>query len=186
MSSSDSFAGKSESVSSGETVEKSSRSVEQSSPINEVTVISPAAGTKSRGRPFAPGNSGNPNGRPRGSRNKATLAAEALLEGEADTLTRKLIEKAKEGDIGALRYCLDRISPPRRDRLVAVEMPEVSSAQDASKAAAAVLAACAAGEISTGEASELMNLVTSYVRLLEVGELESRLQIVEAAAGISS
>jgi hypothetical protein len=145
-----------------------------------------ATGAKPRGRAFAPGKSGNPNGRPKGARNKTTLAAEALLEGEAETLTRKLIGKAKEGDISALRFCLDRICPIRRDRLVTVEMPEIRSAEDASKAAAAVLAACAAGEISTAEAADLMDLVATYVRLLEIGEIEARLRVLEAAAGVSS
>lgn len=32
---------------------------------------------------FKPGKSGNPDGRPRGARNRATLVAEALLDGEA-------------------------------------------------------------------------------------------------------
>jgi hypothetical protein len=46
---------------------------------------------KQRGRPFKKGQSGNPDGRPKGSRHKATLAAEALLDGEAEVLTRKAI-----------------------------------------------------------------------------------------------
>jgi Family of unknown function (DUF5681) len=71
---------------------------------------------KPRGRPFEPGTSGNPAGRPRGSRNKTTMAAEALLDGEAEGITRKAIEKALEGDMGALRLCLERVLPPRRDR----------------------------------------------------------------------
>jgi hypothetical protein len=41
------------------------------------------------GVPFKPGHSGNPNGRPKGVRNKTTLAVEALLDGEAEAITRK-------------------------------------------------------------------------------------------------
>ena len=145
----------------------------------------PALVAKPRGRPFAPGTSGNPNGRPRGARNKATLAAEALLEGEAEALTRKLVDKAKEGDIGALRFCLDRICAPRRDRVVTIEMPEIGSLQDAGKAATTIFAACAAGEISTGEAADLLALLTTLLRLLEGGEIEARLKAVEDAAGVS-
>ena len=59
-----------------------------------------------RGRPFAPGQSGNPNGRPKGARNKATIAAEALLDGDAEAITRKIVEKALDGDMIALRLCL--------------------------------------------------------------------------------
>jgi|SRR6476469_5365777 len=61
---------------------------------------------KTRGRPFGQGNPG----RPKGSRNKSTLAAEALLEGEAEVLTRRAVERALQGDIQALRLCLDRLS----------------------------------------------------------------------------
>jgi hypothetical protein len=51
----------------------------------------------------------------RGARNRATVAAERLLDGEADTLTRKAIELAKEGDTTALRLCIERILPARKE-----------------------------------------------------------------------
>ncbi len=63
--------------------------------------------------PFKPGQSGNPHGRPKGARNRATVVAEQLLDGEADTLTRKAIDLAKQGDTTALRLCIERILPPR-------------------------------------------------------------------------
>jgi hypothetical protein len=57
---------------------------------------------------------GNP-GRPHGTRNKATRAALALLDGEAEALTRQAVTMALAGDGVALRLCLERIAPPRRD-----------------------------------------------------------------------
>ena len=101
-------------------------------------------GAKGRGRPFEPGKSGNPNGRPRGHRNKAIMAMEALLEGEAEGLTRKVIEQGLAGDMVAMRICIDRLLPPRRDRPVVFELPKIESANDVPVAAAAILAACAA------------------------------------------
>ena len=65
-----------------------------------------------RGRP---GQSGNPEGRPKGSRNVTTLALETLLDGQAAALTQKAIDLALSGDMAALRLCLDRILPPRKD-----------------------------------------------------------------------
>jgi hypothetical protein len=65
---------------------------------------------------FQKGRSGNPAGRQRGCRNRATLAAEVLLEGEAEALTRRAIELALEGDTTALKLCLERIVPQRRSR----------------------------------------------------------------------
>ena len=75
---------------------------------------------KQRGRPFEKGRSGNPAGRRRGSRNRSTQAAQLLLEGEAEALTRKAVELALGGDPAALRLCLDRVIPPHRRRLVRV------------------------------------------------------------------
>ena len=72
--------------------------------------VANAAG-KQRGRPWAKGESGNPRGKRQGARHRTTLAAEALLDGEAKALTRKAIELALAGETVALRLCLDRILP---------------------------------------------------------------------------
>ena len=73
---------------------------------------------------FEKGRSGNPSGRPVGSRNAATLAAEALLAGESEALTRKAIELALDGDATALRLCIERIVPKRNDRPIQFALPE--------------------------------------------------------------
>src|SRR5256885_4813151 len=96
--------------------------------------------------PFAKGQSGNRAGRPRGARHKATLAAEALLDGESEGLTRKAIEAALGGDMAALRLCLDRIVPPRRERPVTFRIPPLKSAEDAAVAMAAITQAGSPGE----------------------------------------
>jgi hypothetical protein len=69
-----------------------------------------------------PGQSGNPAGKPKGTRNRATVAAEALLEGEAEMLTRKAIELGLSGDTTALRLCLERLMPPRKDRSISFSL----------------------------------------------------------------
>src|SRR4051812_29118501 len=69
---------------------------------------------KQRGKPFRKGQSGNPNGRPKGARNATTLALETLLDGQATALTQKAIDLALTGDMAALRLCLDRIIPARK------------------------------------------------------------------------
>jgi hypothetical protein len=67
---------------------------------------------------FKPGKSGNPSGKPKGARNKTTLAMEALLDGEAEAITRKAIEMAKAGDTTAMRLVMERLMAPRKDRAV--------------------------------------------------------------------
>jgi uncharacterized protein YjaG (DUF416 family) len=72
------------------------------------------------------------------------------------------------------------VLPARRDRLVTFEMPKIESAKDACAASAAILTACANGELSPNEAVELMGLVATHVRLLEETEWEARLAALEA------
>lgn len=132
------------------------------------------AGRTNEGR-FATGNPG----KPRGARHKATQAALALLDGEADALTRKAVEMALAGDTTALRLCLERIAPPRRDAPVQFEMLSMESAKDAAKAAAAVLDAVAAGDLTPTEGAHLMGLVETYRRTLETSELEARVAAME-------
>lgn len=129
---------------------------------------------------FAPGVSGNPAGKPRGARHKTTLAIEALLEGEHEKLTRKAIEKALEGDTTALRLCLDRIAPPRRDCPIAFELPRIAKAEDAVAASSALLAAVGAGEVTPDEAGRVMSLLTAHKTLVETCELETRIAALEA------
>ena len=62
-------------------------------------------GAKQSPTRFQPGQSGNPKGRPPGSRNKTTMAVEGLLDGDAEAITRKAIEKAKGGDATMIRLC---------------------------------------------------------------------------------
>ena len=131
---------------------------------------------------FQPGRSGNPRGRPPGSRNKTTRAIDALFDGEAEALTRKAIELAKAGDLVALRLCLDRICPPRKDRPVPFALPELRTAEDAKLAASALLKAVADGDLSPSEASEIGRLLDSYTRILEREEFEKRLIRLEEKA----
>lgn len=124
---------------------------------------------------FAPGNLG----KPRGALHKATRAALALLEGEAEALTRKAVTMALAGDGAALRLCLERIAPPQRDAPVTLELPPMRSAADAAMAAGAVLDAVASGDLTPDEAGRIMALVETYRRTFETTELEARVAALE-------
>ncbi len=124
---------------------------------------------------FANGNAG----RPKGARHKATQAVLALLEGEGEALTRKAVEMALAGDGVALRLCLDRIAPPRKDSPVQFPLPRMSCAHDAAEAAGAVLEAVSVGDLTPAEGAQVMALVDSFRRTLEVTELEARLVALE-------
>ncbi len=133
------------------------------------TVGRTAAGT------FAKGNAG----RPKGARNRATVAAETLLDREAEALTRKAVELALEGDGVALRLCLDRLLPPRRpgDRpLEAMDLPGSPG-----EAMSAILAAVSRGELLLGDGERLAALVKTRADMAMQSEIEERLTALEAA-----
>ena len=134
-----------------------------------------------RGRPFRKGQSGNPNGRPRGSTNRGTRAAAILLDGEPEDLARKAVELALAGDAAALRLCLDRIVAPRREQPVSVDLPEIRSPADIAAAMAALIAAAVRGEITAGQALALSQTVEIYLRAIDATEFERRLRKLEEA-----
>ena len=130
---------------------------------------------KTRGKPFGPGNPG----KPKGTRHRVTLAIEALLEGEHEKLTRKAIDMALGGDGPALRLCLERLAPPRKDAPIAIDLPAVTSAADTVAASTAVLAAVSIGEITPDEAGRVMLLLAAHRSIIETGDLERRLAALE-------
>ena len=145
---------------------------------------------RARGRPFEKGRSGNPAGRRRGSRNKATLAAAALLAGESEALTRKAVEMALGGDPTATRLCMERVLPPCRERTVKFSLPPIEAARtgkscgpsphDVSLAMDAVTSALARGEITPGEAETIAGVVDTFVRAIETTKKDgSRLNLLQ-------
>jgi hypothetical protein len=133
-----------------------------------------------RGKPFKKGQSGNPAGRPQGSRHKTTLAMEELLDGEAEKLTRKAVELALAGDGQALRLCIERIIPPRKDRPVQFDMPTLATVADIVPAHAAIAAAVSAGEITPGEGLDCARLIEGAARAIELTDIEQRLAKLES------
>jgi hypothetical protein len=131
---------------------------------------------------FQKGQSGNPAGKPKGARNKTTLAIQALLDGEAEVIARKAIEAAKGGDMTAIRLVLERVLPVRKDSPVSFDLPEMIGAQDAAKAMGAILSAVACGELSPSEANEAAKLVAIYIEALKTADLENRIKGLEEKA----
>jgi len=132
---------------------------------------------RARDGTFAPGNPG----KPKGARHRATQAAMAMLAGQQEALTQKAIEKALEGDVTALRLCLDRIAPARKDAPVSFDLPEIETMANAAVAARSILRAVSEGDVTPLEAASVMAVVESFRRTLEATEIEARIAALEAA-----
>jgi hypothetical protein len=129
---------------------------------------------------FQKGESGNPDGRPRGARNKRTVLAEHLLEGDTEAIVRTMIARAKEGDMAAVRLCVDRICPRLTDRPAGFDLPPLARAADAPPAMAAIAQALADGDLTAAEAADLGKFVASFVHAVEKADIEKRLGHLEA------
>lgn len=104
---------------------------------------------------------------------------ESLLDGEAENITRKAIELALDGDGPALRMCIDRMMPARKDRPVVFELPEIDGTDDLPKATNALLQAVATGELTPSEAADIGRAVDAHVRAVEAADLHQRLLRIE-------
>ncbi|WP_343683943.1 DUF5681 domain-containing protein [Asticcacaulis sp.] len=128
---------------------------------------------------FKPGQSGNPAGRPPGARHKTTLAIEALLDGEAEALTRKAIEMALAGDVTAIRLCMERVAPPRKGRTVDFPLPAFEKVEDTVTTIGAVLQAVSEGRLTPEEGAAVAGLIEMKRKSIETVELEARLAALE-------
>ena len=135
---------------------------------------------KQRGRPFPKGHSGNPKGRAQGSRNKATLAMEVIMDGQVEAITQKAVDLALEGDTTALRLCLERILPPRKSRPVNISLPKVTTAEGVAEAQATVVQAVADGELTPEEGSTITGILEARRKAIETQDHEGRISALEA------
>lgn len=132
---------------------------------------------------YKPGQSGNPKGKPAGTRSKATQLLLALMEGGAEDITNAVITAAKAGDLMAAKIILDRLIPPAKERPVNLDLPDTKTAEGVSAAQSAILQAVAAGDLLPGEGQTLSAIVESKRRAIETQELSDRITQLENAKG---
>jgi hypothetical protein len=108
-----------------------------------------------------------------------TQVVEAFIHDRAEALIGKALELALAGDVVVLRALLTTLVPGRPHRTVEFDLPKIETAADAVVASSAVLAACSRGQISPTEASQVMALIATHLRTIEVAVLEEGLTTLE-------
>ena len=131
---------------------------------------------------FQKGTSGNPAGKPKGVRNRATMMAEKLMEDDAEEVVRSVIAKAKEGDMAAARLIIERIAPARKGRPVVLDLPDAKTSADLAAAMAALVRALAGGEVTPDEAATIAGVFEIRRKTIETMEFEQRLAALEQGA----
>ena len=120
--------------------------------------------------PFRPGQSGNPAGRPRGSRNKRTILAEKLLEDRVGEVTNAAIDLAKAGHPIGVRVCMDRVAPRLRHGPLDFALPELVTLADVPVAYNAIGQGLASSELDPEQAALLMKIVREFTLALAAVE----------------
>jgi hypothetical protein len=128
---------------------------------------------------FQKGRSGNPKGKAKGTKNRATLAAEHLLHCDLDNICRKLIEEALTGNMQAIKLVLDRVLPPKRDRSIDVRLPKLQTADDAVNAMSLIIDAVGSGNITPIEGEAMSRIVDAFVRAVQAHDIEKRVSLLE-------
>jgi hypothetical protein len=136
--------------------------------------------TKPPGRPFMKGVSGNPKGRPQGSRSKSAVAGEQIMEAARDNIFLAAVDGAQKGDPTALRLCVERLYPLRKGRAIKFDLPSLKTPGDVVKALAAVSADMADGVLSPDEAVAIANVIETSRRAMETCDLAAEVQQLKA------
>src|SRR6516225_3179653 len=100
---------------------------------------------------FKKGVSGNPAGRPKGSLNKATIMAQALIDGQSEALTQTLIRMALEGEPTAMRLSMETIPAPRKDPTPSFQPLPIGSRRESGEAQTHFAAAVSSGRMTPAE-----------------------------------
>ena len=133
-----------------------------------------------RGKPFKKGESGNPAGKKPGTRHRATIIAEQLIDAEAEELVRVCLDKAKAGDPVYMKLAMDRLIGVRKDRPISLALPQLENAEDAVKAMKSIANAVSESKITPSEAQILSAVIENYRKVTETTEIEKRLTALEA------
>jgi hypothetical protein len=130
--------------------------------------------SETRGRPFQPGNTFG-RGRPRGSRNKNTLALQQMLAEHGEALVSKCVVAALQGDMLAMRLCIERLLPALRHNPVQVALPPVRNAMGVGRALEQLVQNVAQGQITPGEAERIANILKIRGRSVRDEDVEKQM-----------
>lgn len=129
------------------------------------------------------GQSGNPAGRKKGTRQRISVQAEHMMAENCEPVVRAVLDAARGGDMAAAKLVLERIVPLRRGRPVTFPLPPIESPADLPVAMAALSAAVCSGELTPDEGQAVAAVLEQHRRAFELTEIEKRLARVEAAVG---
>jgi hypothetical protein len=104
----------------------------------------------------------------------------SCVAGEADKLSRKMIELAKSGNVRCLEYCLERLLPKRSGRPLDLQLPTINGVHDVIAAMAAVTTAVNNGDVTAEKATHLVHWFEGYAKIIATHDLAARIEALES------
>lgn len=123
------------------------------------------------------GQSGNPAGRPKGIVDKRARLRKAF-EVEGRAVAQRCIQAAMDGDVQAMRLVLERLAPPIRARAESVTFDLDAEASHTDQARQ-VMAAVSRGQVPPDTGRQLIDGIASMARIVELDEIQRRLDALE-------
>lgn len=123
---------------------------------------------------FIKGISGNPKGRPTSNK-----VAYEMLNSQKEELVQKVIDKALEGDMAALKLCLERLVSPVKSTDEKIELEGINEAKTLKEKADIVILNISNALISPEVGCKLLNSISQYAKIVEFDELEDRIRSLE-------
>jgi hypothetical protein len=136
------------------------------------------AKAKPRGRAFQPGVSGNPAGKPRGTRNRTSLLFQNRVDEKGLELIDAGIAMALAGDATIMKALLSVLIPARRER-VSLNLESIRTLGDAVEASAQILDGLAAGALSSSDGAIMNAALRQHTEMLALANIEERLKRLE-------
>jgi len=126
---------------------------------------------------FKKGQSGNPAGKPKGTRDWRSKLREQLEEAGPDVV-RGVINQAKAGDLQAIKIVMDRLVPPLKSTSApaSIHLPASSGFLERAEA---VFSAMAKGELPPDDAAALLGALANVMKAQEIDDLEGRIAAME-------
>ena len=119
-------------------------------------------------------------GRPKGSRNKVTIAAENIFEAESEAIARKAIKMAQEGNPAMIRLILERLVPIKKSAPIKLKgLPIATKGSEVPKMTSFIIDAIATGKISPIDGEALSRIAEKHMEALKGGDLEARVAVLE-------
>jgi len=124
---------------------------------------------------FKPGQSGNPQGRPK-DKTPATLLRKSIVDDMPDIIG-KLVELAKAGDVQAAKVLLDRVCPTLKPQALPVN---IDVGGTLAETGGNVINATMAGHIPPDIGSQLITALANQAKIIEIDDLTRRIEALES------